>query len=100
MNLLQSILIYFVSPILSFLVILIFVQVILSWLVSFGVVNLRNPIMRQIYYTVEAITKPIMAPVQRVIPSFGGLDFSPIIALLVIQWLNGYVVQSIVRSLG
>ena len=100
MNLLQSILIYFVSPVLSFLVILIFVQVILSWLVSFGVVNLRNPIMRQIYYTVEALTKPIMSPIQRIIPPMGGLDFSPIVALLLIQWLNGYVVPSMVNAVG
>ncbi len=96
----QSILIYFISPILSFLVFLIFIHVILSWLVSFNVVNLRNPMMRQIYFGIEAILRPIMAPIQRILPPMGGLDFSPIIALLFLQWLNGFVVPSLVDALN
>ncbi len=98
--LLQSILIYFVSPVIGFLVILIFVHVILSWLVSFNVINLRNPMMRQIYLGIEALLRPIMAPIQRIIPPLGGLDFSPIVALLFLQWLNGFVVPQFIRALG
>ena len=98
--LLISILQYFISPILGLLVILIFVHVIMSWLVSFNVVNLRNSMMRQIYFGIETLLKPIMAPIQRIVPSMGGLDFSPIIALLFLQWLNGFVVQGLIRSLA
>lgn len=98
--LLISILVYFISPILSILVLLIFVHVILSWLVSFNVINLRNPLMRQIYFGIDALLKPIMAPIQRVIPPMGGLDFSPIVALLLLQWLNGFVVQQLIRGLS
>lgn len=98
--LLISILIYFISPVITLLVILIFVHVILSWLVSFNVVNLQNPMMRQIYFGIDSLLKPLMAPIQRIIPSMGGLDFSPIIALLFLQWLNGFVVPSLIQSLS
>ena len=100
MNFLQSILIYLVSPILSFLVILIFVWVIMSWLVSFNVINLRNPMMRQIYNAIEAIMRPMMAPIQRILPSFGGLDFSPIVVLLLLQWANGWLIPTLAQAVG
>ena len=100
MNLLQSLLRYFVSPVLSLLVILIFVWVIMSWLVSFGLINLRNPMVSQIYYGINRLLTPLIAPVQRVLPSFGGLDFSPIVVLLGLQWANGYLVPSLFRMLA
>lgn len=100
MTLLQSILVYFVSPVLTLLVILIFLEVIFSWLIAFNIVNLRNPVMAQVYNTVKAIVRPILEPIRRVIPSIGGLDLSPIIALLLIQWINGYVVTALYRFFG
>lgn len=99
-NLLQSILIYFVSPALSLLVFLIFAWVIMSWLISFNLINLRNPFVSQIYYGINRILTPLIAPIQRVLPSFGGLDFSPIVLLLAINWANGYVVPRLVNMLG
>ena len=100
MNLLQSILIYFVSPVLGFLVFLIFVWVIMSWLVALNVINLRNPTIRQIYNTIEMLMRPMMAPVQRILPSFGGLDFSPIIVLLILQWMRQWLLPMLVQAAG
>lgn len=100
MSILQSILVYFISPVLSLIVILIFVQVILSWLVGFGIVNLRNPMMASIYNAISRFVDPILEPFRRIIPPMGGLDLSPIAALLAIQWLNGFVVPKIYTMLG
>lgn len=100
MTLLQSILIYFISPVLSFLIFLIFVWVIMSWLISFNLINLRNPMVSQIYYGINRLLNPLIAPVQRVIPSFGGLDFSPIVVLLALSWAKNYVVPSLYNMLG
>jgi len=88
MSLAQSIIVYFVSPVISFLIFLIFIEVVFSWLVSFNVVNLKNPTVRQIYEIVNKFTKPILDPIRKVIPGVGGLDFSPIIAILGLSWLN------------
>lgn len=100
MTLLQSILVYFVSPVLSFLILIIFVEVIMSWLIAFNVMNLKNPLMAQLYSVVRTIATPILNPIRKVVPSIGGLDLSPIIALLGIQWVNGYVVSSLYKLFG
>jgi YggT family protein len=37
------------------------------------------------------VTEPILAPVRRLLPPFGGLDFSPLIVIIVLQVINGYL---------
>lgn len=91
----QSIIAYLVSPVLSLLVFLIFIEVVFSWLVAFNVVNLRNPAVAQIYEVVRRFTEPILRPIRNAVPSIGGLDFSPIIAILGLSWLNDYVVRQL-----
>lgn len=100
MNFLQSILIVLISPIVSLLILLIFLEVIFSWLVAFNIMNLRNPIVAQIYNTVSALVRPILEPIRRLIPSFGGLDLSPIVALLLLQWVKVYVIPALVSAVG
>lgn len=61
---------------------IIIVQFIMSWLISFDVVNTRNQIVAQIWYSLNAITAPVYRPIRRVLPDMGGLDFSPMVVLL------------------
>ena len=99
MSPIASILVYFVRPIIGLFIIAIFVNVIMSWLISFNIINLRNQFAAQIYQISEALTRPILDPIRRVIPSIGGLDLSPIIALLFLSWLNNYVIFYLVQAL-
>ena len=71
---------------------IIIVAVIVSWLVSFGVLNTYNPMARSVLSALHALTEPVFRPIRRVIPPFGGLDFSPLIALLGVTFLQ-YVIQ-------
>ena len=99
MTLAQSLIVYLVSPVISLLVFLIFVEVIFSWLVSFKIMNLRNPMVAQIYQTVRMITEPILRPIRNVLPAMGGIDFSPIVALLGLGWLNNYLVRGVLYGM-
>ena len=90
----QSILIYFIAPALSLLIILIFAQVIFSWLLAFNIINLRNPLVAQIYHGINRILSPLYAPIRNLIPSMGGLDITPIILLFALYWLRDFVVLS------
>lgn len=56
--------------------------IIISWLVSFQVLNLRQPLVAQIYYGLRRVTEPVFAPIRRFIPNMGGLDFAPLVVLL------------------
>ena len=62
---------------------IIIIQAILSWLVAFNVVNTHNDFVRGFYNALDRITRPLYRPVRRILPDFGGLDFSPIVVILV-----------------
>jgi len=70
---------------LRLLSIVVIVQVVVSWLVAFNVVNLQQPFVRSLYNGMERMTEPLYRPIRKILPDFGGLDFSPIILLLLIQ---------------
>ena len=61
---------------------LIFTYFIMSWLISFEVLNVRQPLVGQIWYTLQRILEPIYGPIRRFLPNMGGIDLSPIVALL------------------
>jgi YggT family protein len=63
---------------------IIVVQAILSWLVVFNVINTQNEYVRSFFHALDRITAPIYRPVRRILPDFGGLDFSPMVVLLLI----------------
>ena len=67
----------------------ILLQVILSW------VNPHTPIASAL----NSLTKPILAPIQRFIPMAGGVDFSPIVALIFIQMINVSLIKTLEMQL-
>jgi YggT family protein len=62
--------------------------VIMSWLVAFGVVNTYNRYARSAVQLLDALTEPVFRQVRRVIPPIGGLDISPLIVLIGLQFLS------------
>ncbi|WP_454885710.1 YggT family protein [Sphingomonas oryzagri] len=63
---------------------IIMIQAIASWLIAFNVINTRNDFVRQLLYALDRITAPIYRPIRRIMPDFGGLDFSPMVVILII----------------
>lgn len=76
------------SLILDLLSYLVIASVVMSWLVGFGVVNLHHPLARQFWYGLQRLTDPLLEPLRRVIPTFGGLDITPVILLLLLYFLK------------
>jgi YggT family protein len=58
---------------------------IISWLIAFDVINMRNRTVNQIVRFLDAITRPILQPLRRVIPTLGGIDITPVILIIVLQ---------------
>ncbi len=71
---------------------IILATVILSWLVAFNVVNRSNPYVRQIGYALERLTEPLLGPIRRRLPNLGGIDISPIVLLIGLQFLRMLIV--------
>ena len=77
---------------------LLIASAILSWLIAFNVVNTRNQFVSAIAEFLFRITEPVLAPIRRVIPGFGGLDISPIILILIIMFLQRVITYYIYPS--
>ena len=68
--------------------IIILVQAVLSWLVVFNVINTHNDFVRSLLYALDRITAPLYAPIRKIMPDFGGIDFSPLVVLVIIMALQ------------
>jgi len=64
---------------------IIIIQVVLSWLLAFNVLNTSSQGVRSIAVAMDRITAPLYRPIRRVLPDFGGIDFSPLVILILIQ---------------
>ena len=63
---------------------IIIIAAILSWLVAFNVINTHSDFMRNLLYALDRVTEPLYRPIRRILPDFGGIDFSPLVVLLII----------------
>ncbi|NWG45819.1 MAG: YggT family protein [Alphaproteobacteria bacterium] len=60
----------------------------MSWLVAFNVINTRNEFVGRVVYFLKQVSEPILRPIRRIMPPLGGLDLSPLIAIIGIQFLQ------------
>ncbi|MEP7241087.1 MAG: YggT family protein [Devosia sp.] len=64
------------------------IMIIMSWLISFNVINTRNQFVASVWRILNQITDPILRPIRRIIPPMGGLDLSPIVVFIIIFFLQ------------
>jgi YggT family protein len=62
----------------------IIIQVVLSWLFAFNVLNTSSDGLRRFVEALDRVTEPLYRPIRKILPDFGGIDFSPLILLLAI----------------
>ena len=74
---------------------IIIASAIMSWLVAFGVVNVRNQFIRVIVDFLYRITEPVLRPIRRLLPNLGGIDISPVVALLLIIVIQHFIANYI-----
>ena len=66
----------------------IIIQAVMSWLISFNILNIRQPFIYQVWSSLNAVTEPVYRRIRQFLPNTGGLDFAPIVALLAIMALR------------
>jgi YggT family protein len=67
------------------------IMIVMSWLISFNVVNTRQPFVAGLWRVINAITEPILRPIRRIIPPMGGFDLSPIVVFVIIFFLQQWI---------
>ncbi|MDJ0995297.1 MAG: YggT family protein [Dinoroseobacter sp.] len=58
------------------------VHIIMSWLINFQVLNLRQQFVAQIWYGLERLLEPLYSRIRQILPAMGGLDLAPLVALI------------------
>jgi YggT family protein len=64
------------------------IMIIMSWLISFNVINTRNNFVAAVWRALNQVTEPILRPIRRILPPMGGLDLSPIVVFVIIFFLQ------------
>ena len=66
---------------------------ILSWLVAFDVVNRRNRLVSQVGQFLYQVTNPVLRPIRRFVPLIGGVDFAPLIVILLLWFIRNLIFE-------
>ena len=90
---------YLVYSLLSLVILAMVVSAILSWLIAFDVINMRNRFVYSLTRFLDAVTRPLLRPVQKVIPPFGGVDISPVIVIIVLIGIQRFLLPLIFAPL-
>jgi YggT family protein len=79
---------------------IIIAQVILSWLFVFNVLNTSSQGVRQIAVAIDRLTAPLYRPIRRMLPDFGGIDFSPLVVIILIQVIKKLLAGVVMQYYG
>ena len=71
--------------------------IVITWLIAFRIINPWQPIVRMAIDFLGRIHEPLMSRVRRFLPDLGGIDLSPIILLLAVQFLRNLVIGFLAR---
>jgi YggT family protein len=85
---------------LSILTWIIIGQVILSWLLAFNVLNANSGGVRNFIVALDRLTAPLYRPIRRILPDFGGIDFSPLVILILIQVIRKLLAGVVMQYYG
>lgn len=84
-----------IQALLSLVIWLVVAYAIVTWLMAFDVINMRNRAINQIVRFLDGVTRPILRPFQRVIPTLGGIDISPVVLIIVIGAAQRYLIPAL-----
>jgi YggT family protein len=87
-------LLWLIDTVINLYIAVVIAAVVASWLIAFGVLNLSNPLVRQLMQILDALTEPVFRRVRRIVPPIRGLDFSPLIVWIGLQFIQ-YVINTL-----
>jgi YggT family protein len=88
-----------IATVISLYIWVLIIAVVMSWLIAFNVINTRNQFVYQVLNVLNALTEPVLRPIRRIIPAIGGIDFAPLILILLLVFLRNLVLYDLPRAL-
>jgi len=82
-----------VDSIISLYIYTLLAYVVASWLIAFKIINPWQPLVRWVLQTLGGLHEPLLSRIRNVLPNLGGIDISPIIILLAVQFLRNILFE-------
>jgi YggT family protein len=90
---------WLIDQVIGLYITLVIVQVVLSWLVAFNVVNTSNRFVYLVGDFLHRLTEPALRPIRRLLPAMGGMDLSPVVLILGLYFLRMLLLRDIMPAL-
>jgi len=92
-------LLFIFNTLISLIIAVVIINAIISWLIAFDVLNIRNQTVYRIVSALDGISQPMLRPLHRFIPNLGGIDITPIILIILLKALqivvNGFLAPTL-----
>ena len=82
-----------ISQIIEIFIWLLIAQAILSWLIAFNIVNTTSNLINLIGNFLYKVTEPLLRPIRRVLPDFGGVDVLPVILIILLIFFRNLLFE-------
>ena len=84
-------LLWLFNTVIDLYIFVIIAWIVMSWLIALNVVNTSNPLVGQVDRALDAMTAPALRPIRRVIPIVGGFDFSALVLVILLGFIQRLV---------
>jgi len=90
---------YILYRLIGLVIFLVIVNAVISWLIAFDVLNIRNTTVRRIVSALDSVTEPMLNPLRRFVPNLGGIDITPVILIILLEGLQ-YLITHLQAGMG
>ena len=87
-----------INAVVNIFLLVLLVNIVLTWLIHFGIVNPRQRLVQIIGEVTYRITEPLLAPIRRFMPNLGGIDLSPVVLILLIYFLRDLLFEYVIYA--
>ena len=86
-------LVILISQITELFIWLLIIQAIMSWLINFGIINTQSNFVNMIGSFLYKVTEPLLRPIRKLLPEFGGVDISPVILIMLLIFFRNLLFE-------
>ena len=86
-------LVILISQITELFIWLLIIQAIMSWLINFGIINTQSNFVNMIGNFLYKVTEPLLRPIRKLLPEFGGVDISPVILIMLLIFFRNILFE-------
>ena len=87
-------LVILISQVIELFIWLLILQAILSWLITFGIINTQSKFVNLVGNFLYKVTEPLLRPIRNILPELGGIDISPLILIIFLIFFRNLLFES------